>query len=208
MTRLEERIQERLNISKPEQKKQILIFLKPETIEQLDAVARTFTKHSMKTTTRNMLIEDAVEAYIEDAKKIFEEKDIELITERESYTNREQAQEYDTVVLPAHEDGFREVFLNERKWYYVRIDKRRIPKLKYIAIYVSSPVSQITHYAKIAEDGFTYDENEKKFIIHFDGEAVELENPVPLGSISAAATRKPKYTTLRKLLDAKEYKDL
>lgn len=44
--------------------------------------------------------------------------------------------------------------------------------------------------------------------IHFEGQAIELENPVPLGGISAASTRAPKYTTLQKLLTAGEYKDL
>ena len=98
------------------------------------------------------------------------------------------------------------MFLDENKWYYVRIREDRLPSLKYIAIYVSSPVSKITHYAKIKY--FEFDENMQKYIIHLDGQAIELENPVPLGGISAASTRAPKYTTLRKLLTADQFKDL
>lgn len=61
---------------------------------------------------------------------------------------------------------------------------------------------------KIAQDGFEFDDNERKYIIHFEGQAIELENPVPLGGISAASTRAPKNTTLQKLLTAEQYKDL
>lgn len=147
-----------------------------------------------------MIIEDAVEAYIEEAIQIFEEEGIKM--ETESPDN----EFFDTVVFPAHEEGFRNVFLDENKWYYVRIREDRLPSLKYIAIYVSSPVSKITHYAKIKY--FEFDENMQKYIIHLDGQAIELENPVPLGGISAASTRAPKYTTLRKLLTADQFKDL
>lgn len=149
-----------------------------------------------------MVIEDAVEAYILDANEIFRKNGIELEPLNEEDEN------YDTVVFPAYEDGFRETFLDENRWYYVRVRKDRIEKLKYIAVYVGAPRSKITHYAKIAEDGFEYDENEKKYIIHFDGQAIELEHPIPLGSASAASTRAPRYTTLQKLLTAEEYKDL
>lgn len=202
MSSAEKRIQERLKSMEEQPKKQIVISLRAQLIEQLDMIARTLSKQSGRSTSRNMLIEDAVEAYIEDAMEIFEREEITVETEEPD------DEFYDTVVFPAYEDGFRETFLDESRWYYVRIRKDRIPNLKYVSVYVGAPVSKITHYAKIAQDGFEYDEEERKYIIHFDGQAIELENPIPLGDISAASTRAPRYTTLQKLLTAEEYSDL
>lgn len=202
MSYIERSIQNRLSASEAPSKKQVVISLSPESIEQLDAIARTLSKQSGRSTSRNTVIEDAIEAYILDAAEIFRRKGIEL------ETLNEEDEDYDTVVFPGYEDGFREAFLDENKWYYVRVRKDRIEKLKYVAVYVGAPLSKITHYAKIAEDGFEYDETEKKYIIHFDGEAIELEHPVPLGSASPASTRAPRYTTLQRLLTAEEYKDL
>ncbi len=168
----------------------------------MDKIARTLSKHSGRSTSRNMLIEDSIDAYIEDALRIFAQKGIRL--EEKSV----DASEYNTIVLPAHEEGFRRVFLDENKWYYVRLKKDRIPYLKYVAIYVNAPLSQITHYAKIAKNGFVMDENKKKYVIHLEGQPIELENPIPLGNIPSQSTRAPKYTTLQKLLTAETYQDL
>ena len=183
MRHIEKSIKNRLKTLETQPKKQIVISLKQECMDKLEAVARTISKQSGRSTSRNMIIEDAVEAYIEEAIQIFEEEGIKM--ETESPDN----EFFDTVVFPAHEEGFRNVFLDENKWYYVRIREDRLPSLKYIAIYVSSPVSKITHYAKIKY--FEFDENMQKYIIHLDGQAIELENPVPLGGISAASTRAP-----------------
>ncbi len=202
MSNIKKSIQKRLKALEVQPKKQLTISLKTECIEQLDAIARTLSKQSGRSTSRNMIIEDAIEAYIQDAIQIFEDEGIEV--ETESSDN----EIFDTVVFPAHEEGFRKAFLDENKWYYVRIRKDRISNLKYIAVYVGAPISKITHYAKVAQNGFAYDEKEKKYVVHFEGQAIELENPVPLGGISAASTRAPKYTTLQKLLTAEQFKDL
>lgn len=202
MSRSEKSIRERLKSVKVQPKKQILISLKPEAIDNLDAIARTLTQQSGRSTSRNMIIEDAIEDYTQDALQIFEDEGINVITEVTNDYN------YDTVIFPAHEEGFRRAFLDENKWYYVRVRKDRIPNLKYIAIYVGAPISMITHYAKIAPNGFVYDEIEKRYVVLLDGTAIQLENPIPLGAISAASTRAPRYTTLQKILTAEQYKDL
>jgi hypothetical protein len=48
-----------------------------------------------------------------------------------------QEREFDTIVCPAHEDGFKETFLGENCWYAIRISRNVIPRLRYIAIYVT-----------------------------------------------------------------------
>jgi hypothetical protein len=62
---------------------------------------------------------------------------------------RRKSGEYDTIVCPAHEDGFKEEFLGRNRWYGIRISKPVIPRLRYIAIYVTAPTSRITHYGRI-----------------------------------------------------------
>jgi hypothetical protein len=62
---------------------------------------------------------------------------------------RRRRGEYDTLVCPAHKDGFDEEFLGKNRWYAIRISKHVIPRLKYIAIYVSAPIRQVTHYGRI-----------------------------------------------------------
>lgn len=56
----------------------------------------------------------------------------------------------DTVVVPAREGGFKEVFLGQDRWYAVRIHPSMISQLKYVAVYRKAPLSAITHYAPTA----------------------------------------------------------
>ena len=55
----------------------------------------------------------------------------------------------DTVVVPAREEGFQEVFLGENRWYAVRIHGSMRPQIKYIAAYQVAPVSAITYIAPV-----------------------------------------------------------
>ena len=200
MSHIEKSIKNRLKTLETQPKKQIVISLKQECMDKLEAVARTISKQSGRSTSRNMIIEDAVEAYIEEAIQIFEEEGIKM--ETESPDN----EFFDTVVFPAHEEGFRNVFLDENKWYYVRIREDRLPSLKYIAIYVSSPVSKITHYAKIKEFRDDPEKNEKVCI--FDGAPKKLPHEIKLGSRSACYFQGTKYTSLESLLNAEKTDEL
>jgi hypothetical protein len=73
------------------------------------------------------------------AKKI--EVDSKSLAEKQ--TKKEKIQ--DTVIVPAQEDGFNEVFLGENKWYAIRIGGGKLNEIKYIAAYQTAPVSAITH---------------------------------------------------------------
>ena len=52
-----------------------------------------------------------------------------------------------------------------------------------------------------------YKETSKKRIV-FDGQPIELANPIKLGLTDANSMRSPRYTKLTKLLTAKEVEDL
>jgi hypothetical protein len=42
--------------------------------------------------------------------------------------------EIDTIVVPAREEGFREVFLGENMWRAIRMHSSMIPKIRYVAV--------------------------------------------------------------------------
>lgn len=201
MSSVNEKIMSRLKKAEEPQRKSLSIPFKIEDIRNLDAIAKAITQYSDRTTTRNMLIEDAVESFIEDAVSILADEGIDLDVEDNS--------DFDTVVFPAlMDEGYEDAFFNEHQWYYVRVAKFRIPKIRYIALYVGAPQSSIEHYAKVAPNGFIYDEHEKKYRIILDGDPIRLPRPIPLGNAAPMATRSPKYTTLQKLFTATEFREL
>lgn len=198
---VEEKIQARLKGKGRDERRQIAIFLREEQLAQLERIAKAMADHSEQNVTRNMLIDDAIEAYIDEASK--------TLTQNGLWPDpRRQEEPFDTVVLPAAEDGFREVFLGERRWYYVKLDKKKIDRIRYLALYVKSPVAAVTHYGKVAENGFHLDTDKGKYLIQLAGEPIKLEHSVGLGDTVPMATRSPKYTTLEKLKAAQYYNQL
>jgi len=57
--------------------------------------------------------------------------------------------EPDTVIVPAQQEGFEELFLGENAWHAIRISGGMLQKIKYIAAYQTRPVSAITHLAPV-----------------------------------------------------------
>ena len=82
--------------------------------------------------------------------------------------------EIDTIVVPARDDGFKEVFLGENRWYAIRIHSSMIPRIKYIAAYQVDPVSAITHVAEVHSIGQW--EDSSKYIVNFLGPAKKIKN--------------------------------
>ena len=106
----------------------------------------------------------------------------------------------DTVVVPAHEDGFEETFLGENRWYAVRIHPTMTAQLKYIAAYVTAPVSAITHYAPIRS--IEPWQNTGKVVINFAEPAREIA-PLRLSKSGRVAPLYGlRYTNFEKLKKA------
>lgn len=191
-------------------KKAITINLNEQLIIKVDKIAKKFTDIAKnKVFSRNSIIESAIENYINEASSILENDYGIILDEFEiekEVKKEEEKGEFDTVVFPAHNDGFNETFLGENCWYAVRIREDKVPKLKYIAIYRSAPVSGITHVAEI-ENIQQYKDTNKK-IIYFKDNAIKLDQPVGLGNSDANSMRSPRYTTIEKLKKANEVKDL
>lgn len=112
----------------------------------------------------------------------------------------------DTVVVPAQEEGFKEVFLGEYCWYYIRIGGGMLHKIKHIAAYRTAPVSAITHYARVERIEPYGDEG--KYRLVFAEPAKPLGKPIPFADAPQGSMQGPRYTSLTKLLSAKRVSDL
>ena len=105
----------------------------------------------------------------------------------------------DTIVIPAREDGFKDVFINENCWYAIRLNSSMIPKIKYIAAYQVAPVSAITYIAEIKSIEQWKDIN--KYILHFVKPARKIKK-VPLGKSKGKAPQSPRYSSKERILDS------
>jgi len=112
--------------------------------------------------------------------------------------------EYDTIIGPASGTGRVDAFEKKSAWWAVRIGQSNIPKLKYVGLYEAAPVSAIRYYAKITKIE-PYENAPGKYIIHHDGNIVELENPIILGNHPELSLYGPRYY---KLDDIKRSKSL
>ncbi len=115
--------------------------------------------------------------------------------------------EWDTIIVPAQEEGFKSVFLDENCWYAIRMNQQNIPKIKYIAAYQVAPVSAVTHVAEIKE--IVPYQNSGKYLVSFKEKAAELKNPVTLNKTKQGSQpQSPRYTTYQKLMSAKHVDEL
>lgn len=113
--------------------------------------------------------------------------------------------EIDTIVVPAHEDGFQETFIGENCWYAIRIHGSMIPKIKHIAVYRVAPISAITHVATVRSIEQWRDSN--KYILDFSEPAKKIKSLklVPKGRVKAP--QGPRYTSMEKIENAKTLDD-
>lgn len=108
----------------------------------------------------------------------------------------------DTIVVPAQEEGFKDTFLGEDRWYAIRINTSMIDKIKYIAAYQVAPVSAITHYAEVSDIELWQETG--KYVVNFKNKAVTLTNPVKLISNGKVkALQNSRYAVLEKIKSAK-----
>ena len=115
-----------------------------------------------------------------------------------STTRAQKIAEYDTIICPARDDGFHDTFLGENCWYAIRLNAKKIPFIRYCAIYRRRPTSAITHYARVSSiDRY---KNTGKYILRFAGKphrirAVKLnpkagrKRPAPQGPCFAKLAR-------------------
>lgn len=115
-------------------------------------------------------------------------------------TEKIDISDIDTIVIPAREDGFKDVFIDENCWYAIRLNSSMIPKIKYIAAYQVAPISAITHIAEVKSIEQWKDTN--KYILYFTEPAEKIKN-VPIGTSKGKAPQSPRYSSRDKILNAK-----
>jgi hypothetical protein len=114
-------------------------------------------------------------------------------------TEKVDISEIDTIVVPAREDGFKEVFIDENCWYAIRLNSSMIPKIKYIAAYQVAPISAITHIAEVKSIEQWKDTN--KYILNFTEPAEKIKK-VPLGKSKGKAPQSPRYSSKARITNA------
>ncbi len=114
--------------------------------------------------------------------------------------------EVDTVVVPAREEGFRETFLGEHRWYAVRIHGAMRPQIKYIAGYQVAPISAITHMASVKSIEPWKDTD--KAVVNFSEPAKEIAPVLLVKGGRVRALQNLRYTTRERLEGAKTLDDV
>jgi hypothetical protein len=124
----------------------------------------------------------------------------------DNVTSTISPEEIDTVVVPAREDGFQEVFLGQNCWYAVRIHGAVQSQIKYIAVYQVTPISAITYWAPVRS--IEPSKEAGKVVLYF-AEPAKPIGPLPLvkgGKVRALQNLR--YTTRERLLTAKNLDDV
>lgn len=111
----------------------------------------------------------------------------------------------DTVIVPAKQEGFRQVFLRQNCWHAIRIGGGMLSKIIYIAAYQTAPVSAITHIAPVNKIEPYGDGGKYKLI--FSEAAREIE-PIPFDDAPRGSMQSIRYTSLKMLKQAKKISEL
>ncbi|WP_343209398.1 hypothetical protein [Anaerolentibacter hominis] len=118
----------------------------------------------------------------------------------------EDADELDTIVVPAREEGFNEEFLKNDRWFAIRISSAMIDKIKYIAAYQVAPVSGITYIAEV--DRIMKYKDTNKYMVLFKHGSLKKINKIGLGSKKGQAPQAPRYTSYNTIAAAKSLDDI
>lgn len=132
-------------------------------------------------------------------------KDIESINKTDKH--EKDVREFDTFIGPCSGDGREEAFVKKSAWWAVRIGQSSIPKLKYVGLYEAAPVSAIRYYAKITKIE-PYEDSPGKYIIHHDGNIIELENHIVMGDNPELSLYGPRYYKLEDIKNSKTLAEL
>lgn len=184
-----------------------LIFEKPVAAivivdENTDDLGNVLNQLTMKTDTIEF------QTFVFKNKRIYRftpfQQEIRLLTEAKK--PRIKIEEIDTIVVPANEEGFKEVFLKQKCWYQIRISNAMIERIKYIAGYQTAPISAITYFAEVAR--IEKYRNTGKYIVYFKNRARKI-GPVKLSNKDKGlAPQAPRYTSFRRLKSAKTIGDV
>jgi hypothetical protein len=116
-----------------------------------------------------------------------------------------QANEPDTIIVPALKEGFQEVFLGKHCWFAIRIAGGMLTKIKWIAAYQSQPISAVTHVAPVKHIEPYGDSGKYKVVFAEPARPITL---IPYGDAPSGFMQGPRYTTYSRLMTAKSVQEL
>jgi len=111
----------------------------------------------------------------------------------------------DTIVVSARKQSFENLFMDEKAWYPISISKQMRDKIKYIATYETTPISAITHYAKVEKIEEISPRGKCRVIF---SKPKQLSRSIPLDPSPAGTIQGIRYTTFKKLSEAKSVSEL
>ncbi|MBT3179074.1 MAG: GIY-YIG nuclease family protein [Desulfobacula sp.] len=136
--------------------------------------------------------------------RVFEKaKKIEVSSKTDRLTTKKRIQ--NTIIVPAQEEGFNDVFIGENCWHAIRIGGGKLKEIKYIAAYQTAPVSAVTHFAEV--DSIEPYGDGGKYKLNFVALAKPI-GPIKFAGSKQVTLQSPRYTTYEKLLSAKEIMEL
>lgn len=106
----------------------------------------------------------------------------------------------DTIIFPAHEENFNNMFLSKNQWDCVNISDKRRANIKYACAYLTLPNSCITHIAEVQE--IVQKANSSKCIIYLKPNTIKPLNNIIKSTGRKDAIRARRYTNYKKLLNA------
>lgn len=127
----------------------------------------------------------------------------EIMTDLPANTD---ADELDTIIVPAREEGFNEEFLKNDRWFAIRISSAMVDKIKHIAAYQVAPISGITYIADVERIEKYKDTN--KYIVFFKAGTLRKLNKIALGKKKGQAPQAPRYSSYKTISAAKTLDDI
>lgn len=150
-----------------------------------------------------------VRKYVGQNETLFHFSDFEFAQVKQSTSIKvATVADVDTIVCPAREEGFKEVFLKQNRWYAIRMSAAMIPQIKYLAMYETKPFSGI-RWIGYVQDIKPYEDSDKFEIILSEKE--QLKNPLKLTADEkkrGIAPRNTRYTKMELIKKAKKFSDL
>lgn len=113
---------------------------------------------------------------------------------------------FDTVVIPAQSEGFEKVFIGESRWYQIRMNPSALKQVKYVAAYQVSPISAITHIARVKS--IEPWGNRGKWALNFFEPAIEIPYVILKKNGKIRAPQSPRYAIRERILKAKNLDDI
>ena len=112
----------------------------------------------------------------------------------------------DMLIVPAKEEGFKRVFLGEKRWRAVRISRKYLSQVRYICAYQTAPISAVTYWAEV--DKIEPYGDKGKYQLFFKAKAYKIDKPLKYEDLPQGFMQGARYTNFEIFKKAKSLKEL